>query len=46
LAPSTSSESPTGGRWIPIRTVVINPDGAGPFFEVPIVAALPEGLNF
>jgi hypothetical protein len=36
LAPSTNSE------W----TVVIDPDGAGPFFEVPIVGPLPEGLNF
>jgi len=27
-------------------TVVIDPDGAGPFFEVPIVGPLPEGLNF
>lgn len=27
-------------------TQVIDPDGAGPFFEVPIVAPLPEGLNF
>ena len=27
-------------------TVVIDPDGAGPFFEVPIVGPLPETLNF
>jgi len=27
-------------------TVVIDPDGAGPFFEVPILLPLPEGLNF
>ncbi|MFT3957345.1 MAG: hypothetical protein QM722_24075 [Piscinibacter sp.] len=27
-------------------TQVIDPDGAAPFFEVPIVAPLPEGLNF
>jgi hypothetical protein len=27
-------------------TVVIDPDGAGPFFEVPIAGPLPEGLNF
>ena len=27
-------------------TTVIDPDGAGPFFEVPIVPPLPEGLNF
>jgi len=26
--------------------VIVDPDGAGPFFEVPIVGALPEGLNF
>lgn len=26
--------------------VVIDPDGAGPFFEVPILLPLPEGLNF
>ena len=26
--------------------VTIDPDGAGPFFEVPIVPPLPEGLNF
>jgi dienelactone hydrolase len=26
--------------------VVIDPDGAGPFFEVPIAGPLPEGLNF
>lgn len=26
--------------------VVIDPDGAAPFFEVPIVGPLPEGLNF
>jgi hypothetical protein len=26
--------------------VVIDPDGAGPFFEVPIAGALPETLNF
>ncbi|HEX6703697.1 MAG TPA: hypothetical protein VF169_02970 [Albitalea sp.] len=25
---------------------VVDPDGAGPFFEVPIVGPLPEGLNF
>jgi hypothetical protein len=25
---------------------VIDPDGAGPFFEVPIAGPLPEGLNF
>lgn len=27
-------------------TVVIDPDGAGPFFEVPIVGPLPEVTNF
>jgi hypothetical protein len=27
-------------------TLVIDPDGAGPFFEVPIVGPLPESLNF
>ncbi|MEC5216334.1 hypothetical protein RCH09_001280 [Actimicrobium sp. GrIS 1.19] len=27
-------------------TVVIDPDGAGPFFEVPSSLPLPEGLNF
>jgi hypothetical protein len=27
-------------------TVVVDPDAAGPFFEVPIVGPLPEGLNF
>lgn len=27
-------------------TVVIDPDGPGPFFEVPIVLPLPETLNF
>jgi hypothetical protein len=27
-------------------TLIIDPDGAGPFFEVPIAGALPEGLNF
>ncbi len=27
-------------------TMVIDPDGAAPFFEVPIAGALPEGLNF
>jgi hypothetical protein len=26
--------------------LVIDPDGPGPFFEVPIVPPLPEGLNF
>ncbi len=26
--------------------LIIDPDGAGPFFEVPITGALPEGLNF
>jgi hypothetical protein len=26
--------------------LVIDPDGAGPIFEVPIVPPLPEGLNF
>ncbi len=26
--------------------LVIDPDGAGPFFEVPILLPLPEGLNF
>jgi hypothetical protein len=26
--------------------VIIDPDGAGPFFEVPVVPPLPEGLNF
>ena len=25
---------------------VIDPDGAGPFFEVPIAGPLPEGLNY
>ena len=27
-------------------TLVIDPDGAGPYFEVPLVGALPEGTNF
>ncbi|MGZ5913080.1 MAG: Ig-like domain-containing protein [Reyranella sp.] len=27
-------------------TLVIDPDGAGPIFEVPIAGALPEALNF
>ena len=27
-------------------TTVIDPDGAGPFFEVPISTSLPEGLNY
>jgi hypothetical protein len=27
-------------------TLTIDPDGAGPFFEVPISLPLPEGLNF
>ena len=27
-------------------TIVIDPDGAAPFFETPIVGPLPEGLNF
>jgi hypothetical protein len=27
-------------------TVVVDPDGPGPFFEVPITGPLPEGLNF
>lgn len=27
-------------------TQVIDPDGPGPFFEVPVVPPLPEGLNF
>ena len=27
-------------------TVTIDPDGGGPFFETPIAAPLPEGLNF
>jgi hypothetical protein len=27
-------------------TTVIDPDGAGPFFEVPISLPLPEGLNY
>ena len=27
-------------------TTVIDPDGAGPFFEVPIAGPLPETLNF
>jgi len=26
--------------------VVVDPDGSGPFFEVPIVGPLPEALNF
>jgi len=26
--------------------VIIDPDRAGPFFEVPIAGPLPEGLNF
>ena len=26
--------------------VIIDPDGAGPLFEVPIAGPLPEGLNF
>jgi hypothetical protein len=26
--------------------VVIDPDGAGPFFEVPVVLPLPEALNY
>ena len=27
-------------------STVIDPDGAGPIFEVPLIGALPEGLNF
>ena len=27
-------------------TLVIDPDGAGPYFETPLVGALPEGTNF
>jgi hypothetical protein len=27
-------------------TVVVDPDGAAPFFEVPIGLPLPEGLNY
>ena len=27
-------------------TLVIDPDGGGPIFEVPLVGDLPEGLNF
>ena len=27
-------------------TVIVDPDGAGPFFEVPITGPLPEVLNF
>jgi hypothetical protein len=27
-------------------TVVVDPDGPGSFFEVPITGPLPEGLNF
>ena len=27
-------------------TLVIDPDGTGPYFEVPILGALPEALNF
>jgi Bacterial Ig-like domain len=27
-------------------TNVIDPDGAGPYFEVPLIGPLPEGLNF
>jgi len=27
-------------------TVTIDPDGAGPFFETPVVLPLPEALNF
>ena len=27
-------------------TLVIDPDGAGPYFEVPLLGALPEGTNF
>ena len=26
--------------------VIVDPDGAAPFFEVPIAGPLPEGLNF
>ena len=26
--------------------VIVDPDGAGPFFEVPIVGPPPKGLNF
>ena len=26
--------------------LVIDPDGAGPLFEMPIALPLPEGLNF
>jgi hypothetical protein len=26
--------------------VIVDPDGAGPCFEVPIAGPLPEGLNF
>jgi hypothetical protein len=27
-------------------TVIVDPDGVGPFFEVPIAGPLPETLNF
>ena len=27
-------------------TLVIDPDGSGPYFEVPLVGSLPEGTNF
>ena len=27
-------------------TLVIDPDGVGPYFEVPLAGALPEGTNF
>jgi hypothetical protein len=26
--------------------ITVDPDGPGPFFEVPITGPLPEGLNF
>ena len=29
-----------------LGTLIIDPDGAGPFFEVPIAGPLPESLNF
>ena len=38
-----SSRSPSSS---PRGATTIDPDGAGPFFEVPIVPPLPETLNF
>jgi hypothetical protein len=53
LTPPRGGDLP-GARRTPVvavffetdGAVVVDPDGAGPFFEVPIVGPLPEGVNF